>query len=235
MILMAKAIYEGVNGVARKVKNAYEGVGNVARKVKAGYIGVGGVARQFFSGEYRTLQEAYQSGAWSSCVLEWEYEKLDDSDRFDDYTYVSAYLPLSGNILYRNSDLATTSHTDIRTNRLVYHKNIYFFCPTQADATLFADFLSKTFTNISGYDTNKNISAFSKNTINSVYCYTSVCSSAGVQIPYYEGASSITYWKAYETAGYSDKWVIRVTANSSFFLAWNSDGYARDLNQITFS
>lgn len=232
---MAKAIYEGVGGVARKVKGVYEGVGGVARKVKAGYIGVDGVARQFFSGEYKTLQEAYQSGAWSSCVLEWEYEKLPyDSDRFDDYTYVSTYLPSSGNILYRSSDLATTSHTDIKTNRLVYHRNVYFFCPTQAAATLFADFLSKTFTKISGYDTNKNISAPSK-TISSVYCYTSVCSSAGVQIPYYEGASSITYWKAYETAGYSDKWVVRITANSSFLLAWNSDGYARDLNQITFS
>ena len=48
---MAKAIYEGIGGVARKVKAVHEGIGGVARKVKAGYIGVGGVARQFFTSD----------------------------------------------------------------------------------------------------------------------------------------------------------------------------------------
>lgn len=47
---MTKAMYEGVGGVARKVKNQHIGVGNVARKVKNGFIGVSGVARQFFGG-----------------------------------------------------------------------------------------------------------------------------------------------------------------------------------------
>lgn len=47
---MAKGIYVGVDGKARKVKKIYAGVGGVARKVKKGYIGVGGVARPFFSG-----------------------------------------------------------------------------------------------------------------------------------------------------------------------------------------
>jgi len=47
---MAKGIYVGVNGVARKVKKVYIGTGNVARKVKKGYIGVGGVARPFWTG-----------------------------------------------------------------------------------------------------------------------------------------------------------------------------------------
>lgn len=45
---MAKNVYEGVSGVARKVKKIYEGVSNVAREMKNGYIGVGSVARQFF-------------------------------------------------------------------------------------------------------------------------------------------------------------------------------------------
>lgn len=230
---MAKAIYEGVDGVARKVKNAYEGVGNVARKVKAGYIGVGGVARQFFSGEYTTLQEAYQSGAWSSCVLEWEYERLRD-ENFDDYTYVSTYTPSSGNVLVRSSDLATTSHTKIKTDRLVYHKYIYFFCPNQTSATEFSNFLKTKFTKVQGYDSNKGYSISTK-TINNVTCDTQVCSAAMVKIPYYEGASSITYWNAYETAGYSDKWVVRVYLSSSLLLAYSSDGFARDLTQITFS
>ena len=47
---MAKTIYTGIAGVARKVKQPYVGVAGVARKVKAGYLGVGGVARQFFAG-----------------------------------------------------------------------------------------------------------------------------------------------------------------------------------------
>ncbi len=47
---MAKNIYTGVAGVARKGKQPYFGVGGVSRKVKAGYKGIGGVARQFFAG-----------------------------------------------------------------------------------------------------------------------------------------------------------------------------------------
>lgn len=47
---MAKKIYIGVGGTARKVKKIYIGVGGVARRVKKAYIGVGGVARCFWSG-----------------------------------------------------------------------------------------------------------------------------------------------------------------------------------------
>lgn len=55
---MAKKVYIGVGGVARKVKKLYFGVGGVARKVKKGYIGIGGVARPFFAegiAQYGTL------------------------------------------------------------------------------------------------------------------------------------------------------------------------------------
>lgn len=49
---MAKKVYIGVSGKARKVKKIYIGVGGKARKVKKAYIGVGGKARPFFtSGE----------------------------------------------------------------------------------------------------------------------------------------------------------------------------------------
>ena len=48
-----KALYIGVDGVARKVKKAYIGVDNVARKVKKMYMGVDGVARCIFSGEQK--------------------------------------------------------------------------------------------------------------------------------------------------------------------------------------
>ena len=46
---MAKKIYVGVNGKARKVRKMYVGVGGSAHKVKKGYIGVNGVARLFFT------------------------------------------------------------------------------------------------------------------------------------------------------------------------------------------
>lgn len=47
---MANAMYVGVNGVARKVKQPYIGVNGIARKVAKGFVGVGNVARQCFSG-----------------------------------------------------------------------------------------------------------------------------------------------------------------------------------------
>ena len=47
---MAKKMYVGVNGVARKITSAYVGVNNIARKITKGYVGVGGIARQFWPG-----------------------------------------------------------------------------------------------------------------------------------------------------------------------------------------
>ncbi len=47
---MEKAIYNGVDNVARKVKTPYIGVNNVTRKVKGAYIGIDNVARQCLSG-----------------------------------------------------------------------------------------------------------------------------------------------------------------------------------------
>lgn len=46
---MAIALYDEVNGVARKVTKKYDGVAGVARSVKKCYDGVAGVARQYFS------------------------------------------------------------------------------------------------------------------------------------------------------------------------------------------
>lgn len=48
---MAKGIYFGVNGKARKVKKVYIGVGGKARKVKKVYIGVNGKARLVFTSQ----------------------------------------------------------------------------------------------------------------------------------------------------------------------------------------
>lgn len=47
---MAKKVYIGVDGVAKKVKKIYCGVDGIAKKVKKGYIGIGGIARPFWTG-----------------------------------------------------------------------------------------------------------------------------------------------------------------------------------------
>ena len=50
---MAKNLYIGVEGKARKAKKIYVGIGGTAREVKKAYIGVNGVARLFYSGGKR--------------------------------------------------------------------------------------------------------------------------------------------------------------------------------------
>lgn len=53
---MAKSLYIGVDGQARKVKAMWIGVDGVARKVKEGFIGVADKARVFFSGVFMSLK-----------------------------------------------------------------------------------------------------------------------------------------------------------------------------------
>lgn len=55
---MAKDLYYGIDGKARKIKAVYVGVNGVARKVKAGYLGVGNVARPFFSSAFKVTINA---------------------------------------------------------------------------------------------------------------------------------------------------------------------------------
>lgn len=64
---MAKAVYFGVGGKARKTKKIYFGVGGKARKVKKAYIGVGGKARLCYAESVAktltlTCTEAYEGG-----------------------------------------------------------------------------------------------------------------------------------------------------------------------------
>ena len=58
---MGKAMYMGVNGVARKAKKVYVGVNGVARKVKKIYVGVNGVARLAWIGEVPAGQVIFTS------------------------------------------------------------------------------------------------------------------------------------------------------------------------------
>lgn len=57
---MAKGMYIGVGGVARKCKKTYIGIGGVARKIKKMYVGVAGVARLFFSGGVQKVSSVPQ-------------------------------------------------------------------------------------------------------------------------------------------------------------------------------
>lgn len=55
---MTKALYVGVDNVAKNVKGMYVGVDGTARKVIKAYVGVDGVARLF-----------YESGPWSGRLI----------------------------------------------------------------------------------------------------------------------------------------------------------------------
>lgn len=64
---MAKRIYIGAGGTARRVKKAYIGMGGVARRIKKAYIGVGGVARPIYSTELEYWGEAAALGSSGVC------------------------------------------------------------------------------------------------------------------------------------------------------------------------
>lgn len=66
---MAKSIYIGVDGKARKAKNIYIGVGGKARKVKKMYIGVNGVARLCYTSEVTVTVTIVQSANQTITVI----------------------------------------------------------------------------------------------------------------------------------------------------------------------
>ena len=62
---MAKGMYVGISGKARKIKKGYVGIGGKARKIKKAYVGIGGKARPFWTEEiiekYGTLDPLSES------------------------------------------------------------------------------------------------------------------------------------------------------------------------------
>lgn len=66
---MAKSIYIGVDGKARKAKNIYIGVDGKARKVKKMYIGVNGVARLCYTSEVTVTVTIVQSANQKITVI----------------------------------------------------------------------------------------------------------------------------------------------------------------------
>ena len=102
---MAKGIYVGVNGIARKVKAQYVGVSGVARKVTKGYVGIGGVARKAWGEEYlpfsctltASFVTRFGSSYNASCSL--------------DFTYSGGQYAAQGTISLQNG---TTSCSSVR-------------------------------------------------------------------------------------------------------------------------
>ena len=73
---MAKDVYIGVGGKARKVRNLYIGVGGKARKVKKAYVGVGGKARLFYTSTLPpTTIELWNGQYIPTCVNKVYYAK----------------------------------------------------------------------------------------------------------------------------------------------------------------
>lgn len=66
---MAKSIYIGVDGKARKAKNIYIGVDGKARKVKKMYIGVNGVARLCYTSKVTVTVTIVQSANQTITVI----------------------------------------------------------------------------------------------------------------------------------------------------------------------
>lgn len=112
---MAKKMYVGVSGVARKVKKIYVGVSGKARKVKKGYIGVGGKARLFFSGGelayYGTITSLYHEIEYHAAASTGNYALFgggyySNSAR----NYVDAY----------NESLTKSNPTSLSTSRYYF-------------------------------------------------------------------------------------------------------------------
>lgn len=91
---MAKDVYIGVGGKARKVKNLYIGVGGKARKVKKAYVGVGGKARLFYTS---TLPPAIVD-LWST---------NSNGDTVKSITYANGYWVVGGSYRHANSNATT--------------------------------------------------------------------------------------------------------------------------------
>ena len=112
---MAKAIYEGVSGVARKVKQPFVGVSGVARKVKNGYVGVGGVARGCYTSSVPVTINIIYSGNTSGyayvTINGTKYTKS-ATVTVEKGTVITAYVTpsgLSGQIVVNNTTVKSGS------------------------------------------------------------------------------------------------------------------------------
>lgn len=92
---MAKAVYIGVQNIARKVKKVYIGVNGIARKVKKMYIGVAGIARCIYSGELGYngyLTPNYGTTTWEYTLTKnRNYMICNEGNRSQDNPYTNVY------------------------------------------------------------------------------------------------------------------------------------------------
>lgn len=112
---MAKSLYIGVDGKARKVKAMWIGVNGVARKIKAGFIGVVGIAKEFFN-SIGTLKKTTLKGNTSL-----SYGRY--------YTGPGAWL---GNYGILNGNLDSTDNPG-QTNAM---RNIFYYTKTGVENSI---------------------------------------------------------------------------------------------------
>lgn len=129
---MAKAIYIGVDNVARKVKQPYIGVDNVARKVKSGYIGVDNVARQFFSGGTPMGELEVGSSVYLNVDgVPWEFlvvhQGIPDATIYDSSCDGTWLLMKSTYIQHQFRSAANKNVTSILNSRINTYLNETFF------------------------------------------------------------------------------------------------------------
>ena len=95
---MAKGIYVGVSGKARKVKKLYIGVNGKARKVKKAYIGVNGKARLFYSAWGDTLP------TYSNTLTDVSYQRKNSLPGS-----IGSYAIFAGGVTSSSGQYATTN------------------------------------------------------------------------------------------------------------------------------
>ena len=110
---MAKTLYDGVSGVARKIVKVYDGVNGIARRIQKAYDGVAGVARMYFEGlyywnryksqqtgskynNYETKSTYYSVQIWKPVelngVVVWnEEENYGDGHKYYDLIYYNSF------------------------------------------------------------------------------------------------------------------------------------------------
>lgn len=116
---MAKGIYIGVSGKARKVKRLYVGVGSKARKVKKMYIGVGGKARLCYSAELEKVgtATALRVARYALSSARVSGHVLFAGGAVEDESYVmKRYVPSSVVDAY-NASLTRSSPTNLSASR----------------------------------------------------------------------------------------------------------------------
>lgn len=229
---MGKAIYTGVSGIARNVKQPSIGVGGVSRNVTNGYIGVGGVARQFYQGLDTTLtiSDAYNAGYWTRVAFNacWTFIE-DQEDGNTNYSYVCGMHSTWGTDGVRAGGTFYSASNDFLAYANAFYggyfsKNAFaFFCPTKNHADALTQCIINNYSQIKhsffNWDT---LGEFGGNTRNITSVSSlGLCSNINYQIPYGKPSQVGYVYNFANDSYYSSLYVVEVLL----------DGYLRPTHE----